>query len=330
MIPRPITVPFAIFFAGSLVSCDKAKDIADKATAAAKEQINTRISSTSAEAADSELQKLVDQTPEGVHFRKDLPFPTRLEVRTARRSTIAGRHFQNSAIDKRVELVKGTRVSEFKLERTALQVRYTLTKSSFAIPTADGENPDGQPAPDPVFSSPTTRPLSFRKTGDVWKAESTDTFRSELISKQIVPVFGQLLVENALAPRPLWFTNKRMKPGDEVVVTGATLPMLLEGKAKGSLTLTLDSLDAVNGHPCGVFTVTGDYSRDQFPDFEGNLIDEEVTIQSGKMWLSLIHPVVLREELDTIQTFSSTDSGGQKLRGQGTVKISTTRDWKAL
>ncbi len=46
----------------------------------------------------------------------------------------------------------------------------------------------------------------------------------------------------------------------------------------------------VDGHPCAAFSVTGDYSRNQFPDFEGVFTDEEVTIESGKLWLSLIHP----------------------------------------
>lgn len=329
MIPRPILIPLAAIAIGSLVSCDKAKEIADKATAAAKEKITAQIAS-SKEQADPELQKLVDETPEGVIFRKDLPFPTRLEVQTIRRNTIVGRNFQPSAIDKSVELINGTKVIHFKLERTAQQVRYTLEKSDFILPLAEGADPDDPPASDPTKSAPAARPISFRKTGSTWKAEDTDTFRSELISKQIIPVFDQLLIENALAPRPLWFSKKRLKPGDEVLVTDATLPMLFEGQAKGELTLVLDSIEPVAGHPCGVFKVTGDYSRKKIADFEGNLIDEEVTIQSGKLWLSLIYPLVLREELDTIQTFRSSQSGGQAVRGQGTVKVSTTRDWKAL
>ncbi len=57
-----------------------------------------------------------------------------------------------------------------------------------------------------------------------------------------------------------------------------------------------------------MFSVTGDYSRKQFPDFEGNLTDEDVTIPSGKIWFSLLYPMILKEELATIQTFKS---GGQ-------------------
>jgi hypothetical protein len=86
----------------------------------------------------------------------------------------------------------------------------------------------------------------------------------------------------------------------------------------------------VKGHPCGVFSVTGDFSRKQFPDFDGNFTDEDVTIQSGKIWLSLIYPIILKEELDTIQSFKSGGQGGLVGRGQGTVKVSVEREWKAL
>ena len=84
--------------------------------------------------------------------------------------------------------------------------------------------------------------------------------------------------------------------GDQLAVSGDSLPMLVAGKGKGSLNLKLESFEAVAGHPCGVFSVSGTYSRKKFPDFEGNLTDEDVTIQSGKIWLSLIHPIVLKEE----------------------------------
>jgi hypothetical protein len=79
-----------------------------------------------------------------------------------------------------------------------------------------------------------------------------------------------------------------------------------------------------------VFSVTGDYSRKQFPDFEGNLTDQDVTIPSGKIWFSLLYPMILKEELATIQTSKSGTQGGSLKRGQGSVGISVTRAWKRL
>jgi hypothetical protein len=325
MKPLAIAIPLL-----ALVSCDKAKDIAEKATATVKDQIATQTGRTSASKMDPELQKLVDQTPEGVVFRKDLPFPRSLEVRVTRRREMSGRFYQESAIEKRSDTVKGTQIEIHKLERAGDQVRHTLEQSSFSIPTPD--KPDVQQASaNPLEQvAPSSRPVTFRKTGGTWKSDDRDGFRAAVLSKQLSPVFDELLVENGLAPRPLWFAKRRIKIGDELTLTGESLPILLAGRAKGSFKLKLESLDAAAGHPCGVFAVTGDYSRKQFPDFEGNLIDEDVSIQSGKIWLSLIHPLVLREELETVQTFKSGGHGNPATRGQGTVKVSFNLDWKPV
>jgi hypothetical protein len=310
----------------SLTACDKAKNLANKASSAVRDKIAEQKSGSGNANVDPELQKLVDQTPEGAVFRKDLPFPTRIEVRTTRRAEMSGRFFQSSAIESKSEIINGTQLKVAKLERATHQVRYTLEQSSFTLPIKEGAKAAEQAQADPLEQiAPSTRPITFRKTGSTWKSEGADTFRTTIISKEIIPVFDDLLVEHSLAPRPLWFSKKRHKPGDQVQVAGETLPMLLAGKGKGEFTIKLESFESVEGHPCGVFTVTGDYTRKKVPDFEGNLTDEDVSIESGKLWLSLIHPIILREELNTIQTFKSGNA-----RGQGTVKVSITRAWKAL
>jgi hypothetical protein len=97
------------------------------------------------------------------------------------------------------------------------------------------------------------------------------------------------------------------------------------GKANGTLKLTFEAQDAIDGHPCAVFAIQGDYTRQQIPDLDGHFSDEEITIQSGKIWLSLLHPLVLREELDTIQSIKS---GTPVTHAQGSVKLSITRSWK--
>jgi len=318
-------------FALAFVSCDKAKDLASKASSAVKQEIAAKTGEGGSSKVDAELQQLVDQNPDGAVFRKDLPFPRRLEVRTTRSREISGRFYQASAIEKRTDTVKGTQITIAKLERADDEVRYTLEQSSFSVPTPDKPDATKQAIADPLEQvAPSTRPVTFRKTGKVWKSDDRDGFRAAVLSKELTPVFDELLIESALAPRTLWFAKRRMRVGDQLVVTGDSLPMLLAGRAKGSFALKLESFEPVEGHPCGVFSVTGDFSRKQFPDFEGDLTDEDVTIQSGKIWLSLVYPVILREELDTVQTFKSGGQGGLVGRGQGTVKLSVKRDWKAL
>ncbi|MDP3849765.1 MAG: hypothetical protein Q8Q59_04620 [Luteolibacter sp.] len=319
-------------YALTLVSCDKAKNFAEKASSAVKDRIASKTGAGDASKTDPALQKLVDQTPDGVSFRKDLPFPTHLEVRITRHQEWSGRFSQSSAIERHAEALKGTRTSVSKLERAGDQVRHTSEKTNFSIPSAD--DPDGakQILSDPLSANaPSAQSHTFRKTGKSWLADPAGGFRNTTLAKELSPFFDGLLIENALAPRPLWFAaKKRFKPGDQLVVTGDSLPMLLAGKATGTLTLKLESFESVEGHPCGVFTVSGDYSRRQFPDFEGIFTDEDVTIQSGKLWLSLIHPIILREQLDTIQTLKSGNRGNQSSRGQGSIKVSVKRAWKPL
>lgn len=315
-----------------LASCDKAKQLAEQATNAAKEQIAARTGVGENSTADPELAKLVDQTDEGVVFRKDLPFPAQLEVRSTRREKWSGRLIRESAIERTSETLQGTRITSSKFERAGNQIRHTIEESGFAIPSAEDPENVKQTLADPFKSiSSGSKSSTFIKQGGSWRADPPGDFRSASLVQDLAPFFEALFVENALAPRPLWFSDKkRFKPGDQLTVTGDSLPMLVTGNASGSLMLTLESFDAVDGHPCAVFSVTGDYSRHDFPDFEGIFTDEEVTIESGKLWLSLIHPLILREELETVQSIKSGPGGSQNTRGQGTIKLSVKRSWKPL
>lgn len=325
---RFLTIPL---FALALASCDKAKKLADQATSTVKQQIAAQTGGKESSKVDEALQKLVDQTPEGVVFRKDLPFPTRLEITTTRSRNIDVRLYQSSAIEKRVDTLKGTQLIVFKLERSGDHVRYTRQQSDFTIPVADGSDGETKKIANPLEQvAPVIKPVTFIKSGKKWETAESDGFQAAVLSKVLTPVLDGLLVESALAPRPLWFAKHRFKIGDELDVTGDLLPMLLAGQGKGSFHLKLEAIEAVGGHPCGVFSVTGDFSRKQFPDFEGNLTDEEVSIQSGKLWLSLLYPIVLKEEYDSIQTFKSGGNGGLAGRGQGSIKHSVKRDWKSL
>ena len=309
-------------------SCDKAKYLANRAKSTVENQIAKQTGQSGDSKPDPELQKLVDQTPDGVIFRKDLAFPSHLEVKITRSNEISGRGFQSSAIGSQASVVKGTQTTVTKFERAGDQVRYTLEQSTFAEPVAKDADESAKPAVKEL--APPSKPVVFKKSGSTWKSDDSESFSAAALSKQMAPVFDQLLVEAAAAPRGLWFGKKRVKVGDQITVADKSLPMLVAGNVAGSLKLTLESFESVAGHPCGVFTVTGDYGRKQFPDFDGKLTDEDVAIQSGKLWLSLIYPLILREETDTIQTHKSGAQGDMATRIQGSVKISVNREWKKL
>ncbi len=312
-------------------SCDKVKNLANKASSAVEGELSKKDAKPAENKPDPELQKLVDQTPEGVIFRKDLPFPGKLDVKTTRVQELSQRVVQSSAIENQVVTIKGTRTTVTRIERAGDQVRYSLLESAFVEPVIEQAKASKE-AKKPVVKqlAPPSKPVVFHKAGSAWKADNSQGFRAVSLSQNLSPVFDELLIDNALAPRSLWFGNKRLKLGDQLVVADKLLPMLVAGNAKGTLTLTLKSFDAVGGHPCGMFEVTGNYDRNQAPDFEGVLADEEVAIQSGKLWLSLIYPLVLKEELDTIQSTRTGARGNSATRGQGSAKVTVTREWKKL
>ena len=310
-----------------LASCEKAREIASKASEL-KEAVETKKAKSEGTVADADLLELVDQNDDGVMFRSDLPFPGRIDVRTTRKVELSGRFLQASELGSAARHVEGIQTTVTKLERASGAVRYTLLDSGFSKPVVEGaEAVPVDPADQPLPAAIPNKPLTFRKAGGKWTADDKEGFRAVALSRQLSPVFEDLLVENALAPRPLWFPQRRIRIGEEMTLTGDTLKMLVAGNAKGTLKLKFEEIQAVEGHPCGVFSVSGDLSRRKLPDFEGNLTDEDMTIESGKLWLSLLYPIVLKEQLDTIQTIQSGGGGNLVARGQGAVKINVVREW---
>lgn len=310
-----------------LPSCDKARELATKARSKVESEIARKVGEPAGGETDPALQKLVDQTPEGILFRKDLPFPQAVTVKSNRQQEVEIRTFETSELGSGGSTLKGTLTLIDKVERSGDQVRYTMEQSTFAEPVIEGSDEK-----EPVVKQlqPPSKPRIFRKSGGKWKADNTEGFRTVALSRDLAPVFDQLLVEHALVQRPLWFGKRRFKIGDELVLDDKTLPMLISGNATGRLTLKFTGLDAVKGHPCGVFSISGNFNRKQFPDFDGKFIDGEISVQSGKVWLSLIYPLVLREDLDTIQTSRTGSQGGPAARSQGSIKTSLTREFIPL
>lgn len=316
-----------------LISCDKIDGLVKLASNAVSKELKDKVGANAPAGASNPEHALVDQTPQGVVFRKDLPFPDAIILKSTVKREISGRFFHTSELGKNVENVKGTELTVAEIERTGDTLRYVLRESSFTLPVME-KTKDGKEQPQKVKNPlqhvpPSTDPVLFRKTGQTWKVDGENkNFRDMVLNQQLSPVFDQLLIDHALAPRPLWFSKTPIKIGDEINVSGAAIPMLIAGEAKGSLQLKFVAIEDVHGQPCGVFTIKGDYVRIKCPSFHGQLMDEEVTVEDGKLWLSMVYPMVLKEELNTIQTFKPAGDGGLVGRGQGVIKISAVREWK--
>ena len=77
-----------------------------------------------------------------------------------------------------------------------------------------------------------------------------------------------------------------------------------------------------------MFSVTGNYRQAGVTGLDGEVFDEDISISSGKVWLSLVSPVVMREQFETIQTLSSGMRSGHSSMIQGSVAVAITRSWK--
>ncbi|GAA5115680.1 hypothetical protein JIN84_20085 [Luteolibacter yonseiensis] len=320
------TIPIALL-ALSIPSCDKARSLAGRARSAVGSGGDKNTADDSGK-VDPSLEKLVDRTAEGVVFRKDLPFPTRLDVKVTRTHEVVSRVFETSILGNTTTSLKGRQTTVTHLERAGDQVRYTLLESSFTEPVPEEQKKDKTKKPAVRQLVAPGAPLTYQRDGSKWTADGSGGFRGATLSKQLSPVFDLLLEENSLAPRKLWLGKKRIQIGTEIEVPKDLLPMLVTGNPEGKYTIRLDSIGAVHGHPCGVFTVHGSHKRQRVPDFEGNFTDEEVSVGSGRIWLSLLHPVILKEETDTVQDCRTGGNGSPVIRSQGTAKVSLTKDWK--
>lgn len=312
----------------TVLSCDKVKNYANQARSAVESEIAKQAGQSGDNKGDPELQKLVDQTPEGTIFRKDLPFPAKLEVTATRSEDFSMRSSQKSELGTEVAVIKGTVTTVSKLERAGDKVTYTLVRSTFTEPLNKGTDDSKKPAVKEL--SPPSKPTSFMKSGSSWKLAVSSDFRTASLAQSIIPVFDQLLVEGTVSPRTLWFSKTRHQIGDEIIVAAKSLPMIITGDAKGNLKLKLEAFEPVSGHPCGVFSISGNFSRNRFPDFDGSLTNEDVAIDSGKIWLSLLHPLILREETEVVRTIREGGQGGLTTVVQSSAKISVTREWKPL
>ncbi len=120
-------------------SCEKARKLAEQATSTVKE----RMAEGGETPVDPELQKLVDQTDEGVIFRKDLPFPAHIQVNSSTTNQLNLRVFEASAIERKSGMLNGVMESTEKIELAGDRLQYSPGEVRITDPTA--KDSDGKP-----------------------------------------------------------------------------------------------------------------------------------------------------------------------------------------
>lgn len=310
----------------ALSSCERAKKLFHQAV---KEGLSAGESAGEKPVPlDPELAKLVDRTEEGVLFRRDLPFPGEIRVTVTEKEPMAVRLFQQSEVGKRVTKISSVRHQVMEIRKSPGSIQFSNYKEEFfddklpandAVPAAIKEHPLLPPVP------PVDHTMLFRN--DVWSRMDNTGFAQAALAQQLGPQMPALLQEYGMSPRPMWFGKRRIAVGRPMEISGELLPMLVAGNATGSLTITLEDIESVQGHPCGRFAIHGSYERKGFPFPDGRLFDEETSIQSGHIWMSVLHPLVLQYRLDRIVTLSVAEGSGPAMRFQGNTSPMRRIEW---
>lgn len=322
------SISLGLFCCVAVSSCDEAKSIAVKAKDAVEQQVEkvTSVVGEPAAVADSDLEALVDHTPEGYLFRKNLPFPQRVKVKTVSESTFKGRSFQSSILGSETGEIDGTFRDEVEIERNGAVGVVTHHESRF---TPRSLTEDAEPPESKVVRPGGTMRMEFRN-GNWSPARDGKALDFSRAADMAGRGFDDLLLENGLNPRPFWFGKRRLKIGDSVTLTKSHLGMLLYSETGGRLDLKLERIEAIHGHPCGVFSVTGNVMVAKPKLSSMGSGREDITIESGNIWMSLLYPIVLKEDVTAVVSSRAGDSKSNLQRTHGTLHARLERKWTIL
>ncbi len=294
---------------------------------------------------DPSLAKLISKNEEGYLFRSDIPFPPHLKVIVTEVTK-----FKKVRIAKRV----GAQTSQMELssrsdkvmeyEMAGKAVRFTKVKEVNerklpdwerldrlkAIAEAEKNGTEPPEARDRVVDPLQGKAVQFNYKGKAWKAIPTKEFKTMAWGRGLEDEVENILMVNGLKPKPRWFGSKRIPIGHKVRLSGPSLDLFFVTAAKGHLDMEFKAVEGVHGHPCAVFEVTGATELKPGTDDEGRATSGEETIEKGRIWFSLLYPVVLRADLDMIVSYDTREKGKLVGQFQGKSTLRVHSDWKAV
>lgn len=284
---------------------------------------------------DPAFKAQVLQSGDGVVFRRDLPFPTRLEVRMKLSVDYDNvRLVEVSALGKRTDThnhktetevwcTKQPGVFNLKLEKAARRVLAEDEEETVSTDLGRGATLEGQQ-------------LRFSLSEGGWRSRHDSgavDFKKAVWADSLEGKVSHLMVDIGAHPRAQWFSASRSyKAGDEITLAAGALKALDPYDVSGKVNLKFEGVEAIAGHPCGVFAVSGDIRIDNQLQVDGSHHDCDIAVTSGKIWASLLYPVLLREQYETVQTLVVREGkkGGPETRMQGGIKIEKARSWVPL
>lgn len=294
---------------------------------------------------DPELAKLVARDGDAFLFRRDLPSPPHLKVI----STMVTK-FDKVRMAGKSDFGEGTMVLSIRndevmeYEMAGRAVRFTMKEnSSERVPTSaeriarlkeieEAVKRKQKPpeARDRIVNDLVGKAVQFNHNGREWKAIPTKEFKTMAWGKGLEEGVGSILVRNGLRSRPRWFGAGPMKVGAVTKLSGKNLDLVFDEVENGSVELTLKGVEGVHGHPCAVFEVSGSFTMAETTNGQGQTTTGEATIDKGRIWCSLLHPIVLRGYLDLIVTTQTREGAKLVNQMQGAMNEVFHRDWKAV
>lgn len=273
---------------------------------------------------------LIIRSKDGVRFRRDLPFPSEIRgqmriVEDRDNVRVVG----SSAIGRETETLNGKVATRVSFMKRSGEFLLTLDQAERVILDKDDEELKDVVKP-ASSGAPEGKTLHYLLGENGWYhrgARSETDFEVIVWADAVGNDLPNLMVECGAHPRSQWFSSARSwKVGDRIVLTGSTIKLLEPFNVGGRVTLVFEGEEAVGGHPCGVFTVDGAYTVRNRPNLQGDRHDMDVTINKGKIWASLLYPVVMYEDFDVIRTVTS-KRGSTRKQMQGHVQVVRSRAW---
>ncbi|QTN34085.1 hypothetical protein HZ994_17755 [Akkermansiaceae bacterium] len=294
---------------------------------------------------DPALEKLVAKKDGTFLFRTDIPFPPHLRVISTDVTKFHDVNIAKRVADGSQRTRESLRIEEvMEYEMAGKSVRFTQRQMlSQRKPTAaerlerlkaiEAAVKKGAEPPADPFSTVgelVGKAVQFKTDGKAWAVMPTKEFKTMAWGKGLEKQVGDMLVANGLMRKARWFGDKPLPIGHKLTLSGDSLDLVLTGGRSGSLDMELKGMEGVHGHPCAVFEVSGAVKLDEDTDDQGRTTSGEETIESGRIWFSLLYPVVLRGEMAMIVSYDTREKGKLVEQLQGKAEKSFHRKWGAV
>ncbi len=281
----------------------------------------------------------IDQANGKYRFRRDLPFPSWITVNESRVLKVdGGRLLSQATTGANSSRLEGSFETRSKISIGSGILEWRMDSSGFQptlMQAARGSNNGSasESVAGLLASGLDGKAAQFNWDGKLWRPATKRDQESDFIEgawacdlQKDLPV---LLTISGLMPRTMWFGERRLAVGDQMTLQGAQVTMLTGFSAEGEVTLTLERIENIDSHPCGVFAWSGRVEAKDVPSPDAPHANVKLHVNEGHAWMSLVYPVVLRCETHGSREVD-VKIGSSTVRWRGDTFETIERRWQTL